>query len=86
MLSGDLAAAAQQLIKHAAVQLQGPVLVGVGQGGAFGRVGQPQAPKQHGHELAPAGEPAGMTLGPVLHHGPLELSSTQTVAEFHRRA
>jgi hypothetical protein len=29
--------------------------------------------KQHGHELAPAGETAGMALRPVLGHNPLKL-------------
>ena len=96
MLAGDFAAAAEQLIKHAAVQLPGAVFGGVGQGGALGRVGQAQMPQlaftggqaaanlaqrlrpaqmaeQHGHELPPASEAAGMTLGPVLGDGPLKL-------------
>ena len=61
----------------------------MGQGGALGRIGQPQVPQlafaggqpatnlaqrlgppqvaeEHGHELAPATEPSGMTLGPML--------------------
>jgi hypothetical protein len=40
--SGDLAAAAEQLIEHAAVQLPGAMFVGVSQGGTLGRVGQSQ--------------------------------------------
>ena len=31
--------------------------------------------EQHGHELSPATEPAGMALGPVFHHGPLEVAA-----------
>src|ERR1022692_1865316 len=45
MRTGSFAAAAQQLIKHGAVQLPGPMLVGIGQGGALGRIGQPQVPQ-----------------------------------------
>jgi hypothetical protein len=29
-------------------------------------VGSPQLTEQHGHELAPAGKPASMALGPML--------------------
>jgi hypothetical protein len=88
------AAAAQQLIKHAAVKRPGPVFVGIGQDGALGRVRQPQVPQlalaggqaaanlaqglrsslmteQHGHELAPTTEPAGVALGPVFNDGTL---------------
>jgi hypothetical protein len=43
MRGGHFAAAAQQLIKHAAVKLPGPVFIGVRQGRALGRVGQSQA-------------------------------------------
>jgi hypothetical protein len=83
--SGDFAAAAEQLIKHAAIQLPGTMLVGISQGRAFGSIGQSQMPQlafaggqaaanltqrlrpaqmteQHGHELAPATDPAGMAL------------------------
>ena len=45
MRTGSFAAAAQQLIKHGAVQLPGPMLVGIGQGGALGRIGQTQVPQ-----------------------------------------
>ena len=45
MRAGRFAAAAQQLIKHAAVKRPGPVFIGVGQGGALGRVGQSQVPQ-----------------------------------------
>jgi hypothetical protein len=31
--------------------------------------------EQHGHELAPTTEPAGVALGPVLHHGPLKVGA-----------
>ena len=96
MTSSHFAAASEQLIEHAPVKLPRPVLVGVGQGGARGRLRQSQMPqlalaggqpaadlaqrlrpsqvaKQHGHELAPAGETAGMALRPVLGHNPLKL-------------
>src|SRR5437870_5364639 len=96
MRAGDFAATAEQLIKHAAVQLPGPVLIGIGQGRTLGRIGQSQVSQlafaggqpaanlaqrlrpsqvaeQHGHELSPATEPAGMTLGPVLGDRLLEL-------------
>jgi len=96
MRAGGFAATAQQLMKHGAVQPPGPVFVGIGQGGALGRIGQTQVPQltfagshsaenlaqglrpsqvaeQHGHELAPTTEPAGMTLGPVLGDRLLEL-------------
>src|ERR1017187_4282630 len=89
MRAGGFAAAAQQLIRQGAVRLPGPMLVGIGQGGALGRIVQPQVPQlafaggrsaadlaqrlrppqvteQHGHELPPATEAAGMALGPVL--------------------
>ena len=33
------------MIKHSAVQLPGPMFVGIGQGGALGRIGQPQVPQ-----------------------------------------
>jgi len=45
MRAGDFAAAAQQLIKHAAIQLPGPMFVGIRQGRTLGRVGQPQVPQ-----------------------------------------
>ena len=45
MRAGHFAAAAQQLIKHAAVKRPGPVFIGVGQGGALGGVGQSQMPQ-----------------------------------------
>jgi hypothetical protein len=45
MAAGDFAATAQQLIEHAAIQLPGTVLVGIGQSGAAGRVGQSQMPQ-----------------------------------------
>src|SRR5208282_1453249 len=96
MRAGGFAAATQQLIKHGAVQLPGPVFVGIGQGGALGRIGQSQVPQlafaggqpaanlaqrlrppqvteQHGHELSPATETTGMTLGPVLGNGLFKL-------------
>jgi len=31
--------------------------------------------EQHGHELAPTTEPAGVAFGPVLYNRPLELSA-----------
>jgi hypothetical protein len=58
---GDFAAAAEQLIKHAAVQLPGAVFVGVSQGGAFGGVGQPEMP-----QLAFAGGQAAANLAQRL--------------------
>jgi len=45
MRTGGLAATAQQLIKHGAVQLPGPMFVGISQGGALGRIGQTQVPQ-----------------------------------------
>ena len=45
MRAGDFATAAQQLIKHGAVQLPGPVFIGIGQSGAFGRIRQTQVPQ-----------------------------------------
>ena len=92
MGAGDLPAAAQQLIKHASVQLPGPMFVSIGQGGTLGCIRQPQVPQlafagrqaaadlaqrlgpsqvteQHGHELPPATETAGMTLGSVFGDG-----------------
>ena len=96
MRASGFAATAQQLIKHGAVQLPRPMFVGIGQGGALGRIGQSQVPQlafaggqsaadlaqrlrppqvteQHGHKLAPATEPAGVTLGPVLGNGLFKL-------------
>src|SRR5437879_8033020 len=107
--SGDFAAAAEQLIKHAAVQLPGTMLVGIGQGRAFGSVGQSQMPQlafaggqaaanltqrlrsaqvaeQHGHELAPAAEPAGMALGPVLDDRPLKLGAGKQLQHLTENA
>ena len=40
MRAGDFAAAPEQLIEHAAVQLPGPVFIGISQSGALGCVGQ----------------------------------------------
>ena len=40
--AGHFAAAGEQLIKHAAIELPGPVFVGIGQRGALGRVRQSQ--------------------------------------------
>src|ERR1035441_7046451 len=45
MRTGSFAAAAQQLIKHGAVQLPGPMLVGIRHGGGLGRIRQPQVPQ-----------------------------------------
>ena len=45
MRAGSFVAAAQQLIKHGTVQLPRPMLIGIGQGGALGRIGQPQVPQ-----------------------------------------
>ena len=109
MRAGDFAAAAQQLIKHAAVQLPGPMFIGVGQGGALGCVGQSQVPQlafaggqaaanlaqglcpsqmteQHGHELAPTTEAAGVALGPVLDDGPLELGAGKQLQHLAENA
>jgi len=38
-------------------------------------MGSAQLAKQHGHELAPAGKPPGMSFGLSLFHGLLELDS-----------
>src|ERR1700722_17742366 len=61
MRAGHFAAMAQQLIKHAAVKLPGPVFIGVGQGGALGRVGKSQVP-----QLALAGGQAAANLAQGL--------------------
>ena len=45
MRACHFAAAAQKLIKHAAVKLPGPVFIGVGQGGALGRIRKSQVPQ-----------------------------------------
>ena len=97
-------AAGQQRLEHAPVELPGPMLVGVGQGGA-GRggdaqvgqlafaAGQPPADlpqgvrpaeltEQHGHELAPAGEAAGMALGPVLLDQGLKLGAREELEQL----
>ena len=109
MASGDFAAAAQQLIEDAAVQLPGTVLVGVGQGGTFGRIGQSQVAQlafagsqpaanlaqrlrpsqmaeQHGYELSPTTEPAGMALRPVLDDGPLKLGAGKQLQHLAENA
>jgi hypothetical protein len=59
--AGDFAAAGEQLIEHAAVQLPGTMFVGVGQGGTFGRVGQAEMP-----QLAFAGGQASANLAQRL--------------------
>ena len=107
--AGHLAATPEKLIKDAAIKLPGTMLVGVGQGGARGRVrqsqvaqlafagGQPaadlaqrlrpaQMAEQHGHELAPAGEPACMALGLVLPNSPLELMAGKQVQHLAENA
>ncbi len=70
MRTGGLAAAAQQLIKHGAVQLPGPMLFGIGQGGALGRIGQPQVP-----QLAFAGGQSAANLAQRL--GPPQVTEQQ---------
>ena len=109
MRTGDFAAAGEQLIKHATVQLPGPMFVGVSQSGALGRIGQakvpqfafagrqsaadfaqrlrpPQVTEQHGHELAPATEPARMTLGLVLDDGAFKLGAGKQLQHLAENA
>ena len=109
MGAGHFAAAAQQLIKHAAVKRPGSVFIGVGQGRALGRVGQSQVPQltlaggqaaanlaqglcpsqmteQHGYELAPTTEPAGVALGPVLQDGPFKLGAGKQLQHLAENA
>ena len=59
--AGHFAAAREQLIEHAAIELPGTVFIGVGQRGALRRVGQPQMP-----ELAFAGSQAATNLAQGL--------------------
>jgi Tn3 transposase DDE domain len=79
----------QQVVEHGSVQWPGAVLVGIGQGGAFGRFAHAQMPQfpfaggqtagdfpqalrmpelaeQHGDQLGPTGEAAGMAFGFIL--------------------
>src|SRR5208282_5424314 len=109
MRAGGFAAATEQLIKHAAVQLPGPVFVGIGQGGALGSVRQSQVPQlafaggqaaanlaqrlrtpqmteQHGHELAPTTEPAGMALSPVFNYSPLKIGAGKQLQHLAENA
>src|ERR1700746_3487320 len=42
--------------------------------------------EQHGYELAPTTEPAGVALGPVLHDGPLKLGAGKQLQHLAENA
>src|ERR1700757_381424 len=50
------------------------------------RLRPPQVAEQHGHELAPATEPTGMALGPVLDDGPLKLGAGKQLQHLPENA
>jgi hypothetical protein len=50
------------------------------------RLRTPQMTEQHGHELAPTTEPAGVALGPVLHDGPLKLRAGKQLQHLAENA
>ena len=42
--------------------------------------------EQHGYELAPTTEPAGVALGPVLHDGPLKFGAGKQLQHLAENA
>jgi hypothetical protein len=42
--------------------------------------------EQHGHELAPTTEPAGVALGPVFHDGPFKLGAGKQLQHLAENA